>query len=71
MAMLAPRERIAAYFGLYSFVGKATAFVGPTLVGLIASITGSVRPGIAVAIVFLLVSILLLARVRSPIRQVA
>ncbi len=71
MAMLAPRERIAAYFGLYSFVGKATAFVGPTLVGLIASITGSVRPGIAVAIVFLLVSLLLLARVRSPIRQVA
>ena len=71
MAMLAPRDRIAAYFGLYSFVGKATAFVGPTLVGLIASLTGSVRPGIAVAVAFLLVSFVLLIRVRSPIRQVA
>ncbi len=70
MAMMAPPERIAAYFGLYSFVGKATAFIGPTLVGLIASATGSVRPGVAVAAVFLLISVAALGAVRSPIRQV-
>ena len=71
MAMLAPRGKIAAYFGLYAFVGKATAFVGPTLVGVIASATGSIRPGIAVAVGFLLVGALALFRVRSPNRQVA
>lgn len=72
MAQLAPAEKIAAYFGLYSFVGKATAFVGPTLVGLIASATGSVRPGIAVALVFLLGGAACLWRVLAPpIRQVA
>ncbi len=70
MAMLAPPEKLAAYFGLYSFVGKATAFVGPTLVGLIATATGSVRPGIGVAILFLLLSSAALFAVRSPIRQV-
>ncbi len=70
MAMLAPRAKIAAYFGLFSFVGKATAFIGPTLVGLIAAATGSVRPGIGVAVAFLLGSFAVLAMVRSPIRQV-
>jgi MFS transporter, UMF1 family len=71
MAQLAPPEKIAAYFGLYAFVGKATAFVGPTLVAVIAQATGSVRPGVAVALVFLLGGIACLWGVRSPIRQVA
>lgn len=71
MATLAPEGKIAAYFGLYAFVGKATAFVGPTLVGLIASATGSVRPGIGVALAFLLAGAFALFRVRSPNRQVA
>jgi MFS-type transporter involved in bile tolerance (Atg22 family) len=71
MAKLAPPGKIAAYFGLYAFVGKATAFVGPTIVGLIASATGSVRPGIGVALSFLLLGAFALFRVRSPIRQVA
>jgi UMF1 family MFS transporter len=71
MAMLAPPEKIAAYFGLYAFVGKATAFVGPTLVGLIASQTGSVRPGIVLAVLFLAAGYAALVFVRSPIRQVA
>lgn len=71
MAKLAPPEKVAAYFGLYAFVGKATAFVGPTLVGLIAGATGSVRPGIGVALLFLLLGALALLRVRSPKDQFA
>jgi UMF1 family MFS transporter len=71
MATLAPRAKVAAYFGLYSFVGKATAFVGPTLVGVIATATGSVRPGVAVAVLFLAAGFGALLAVRSPIRQVA
>ncbi|WP_181159941.1 MFS transporter [Sandaracinobacter neustonicus] len=70
MAMLAPPANVAAYFGLFAFVGKATAFVGPTLVGLMVTLTGSIRPGIALAILFLGIAGLSLSFVRSPIRQV-
>lgn len=70
MAVLAPPANVAAYFGLFAFVGKATAFVGPTLVGLMASLTGSVRPGIGLAILMLIVAGVSLSLVRSPIRQV-
>lgn len=63
MAKLAPPERIASYFGLFAFVGKATAFVGPFLVAVLASIDGSVRPGIAIAVSFLIVGIIAFSRV--------
>jgi UMF1 family MFS transporter len=71
MALLAPAPKIAAYFGLYAFVGKATAFVGPTLVGAVAAATGSVRPGIAVAVLFLAAGAAALAAVRSPNARLA
>ncbi len=71
MAHLAPPPRLAAYFGLYAFVGKATAFVGPLLVGLLASATGSLRPGIAVAVAFLLAGSALIASLRSEKFQLA
>lgn len=66
MANLAPPERLASYFGLYSFVGKATAFIGPFLVGLVTDATGSLRPGIGVALAFLAIGLLLFRRVGSP-----
>jgi UMF1 family MFS transporter len=71
MAHLAPPARLAAYFGLYSFVGKATAFLGPLMVGLLASATGSIRPGIAVAVAFLLAGFALIASLRSEKFQLA
>lgn len=74
MAQLAPPARMAAYFGLYAFVGKATAFVGPFLVSAVAAATGSVRLGIVVAVVFLAAGLFVLARVRVPAaatRQIA
>lgn len=66
MAALAPPERMAAYFGLYAFVGKATAFVGPFLVGVLARQTGSVRPGIGIALLFLLLGYAAFLTVRAP-----
>lgn len=71
MATLAPAGKVAAYFGLYAFVGKATAFVGPFLVGLIAAATGSVRPGIGIALLFLMVGFAAFLVVRSPNARVA
>ncbi len=71
MAQLAPPAKLAAYFGLYAFVGKATAFVGPLIVGLIAAQTGSVRGGIGVALGFLLLGLLLFLVIRSPKARLA
>ncbi|MFN7175499.1 MAG: MFS transporter [Thermaurantiacus sp.] len=73
MARLAPAAAVAAYFGLYAFVGKATAFVGPFLVSAIAAATGTVRLGIVVAVVFLVAGLALLAGVRvgREARQIA
>lgn len=61
MAEIAPPGRVTAAFGLYSFVGKATNFAGPLLLGLVVSATGSLRLGLGVAILFLLVGIALFA----------
>lgn len=73
MAKLAPPAKTAAYFGLYAFVGKATAFVGPFLVSAIAAATGTVRLGVLVAVAFLLAGLWLLAGVRlgQEARQIA
>jgi UMF1 family MFS transporter len=71
MALLAPPDRIAAYFGLYAFVGKATAFIGPLLVGLVAQQTGSLRPGVAVAMGFLVAGFILMSGVRPQKSRLA
>ncbi len=71
LAKLVPEERSAAYFGLYALVGKATAFVGPTLVGAIAAATGSVRSGVIVALVFTGIGLAAMWRVKVGARQSA
>lgn len=57
MAEIAPPERVSACFGLYAFVGKATNFAGPLLLGLVVSATGSLRLGLGTAALFLLAGI--------------
>ena len=71
MAVMAPPGEATAWFGLFAFVGKATAFVGPFLVGIIALWTGSVRTGVLVSILFLAGAIWAMAKVRSPNQRVA
>jgi len=71
MAGLAPPEKIASYFGLFAFVGKATAFVGPFLVGVLARETGSLRPGIGIAVVFLSIGFAATLALRAPKAPVA
>ena len=34
---LAPKDRIAQYFGLFALTGKVTSFVGPLLVGIVTA----------------------------------
>lgn len=49
---LAPEKELAEYFGLYTLVGKATAFLAPLMIGIVTSSSGSLRLGMAVIILF-------------------
>ena len=62
---MAPKDRIAQFFGLFALTGKVTSFVGPLLVGLITAITASQKAGMAVLVMFFLAGLLLLSRVRE------
>ena len=62
---MAPKDRIAQFFGLFALTGKVTSFVGPLLVGAVTAITASQKAGMVVLVVFFLAGLLLLSRVRE------
>jgi MFS transporter, UMF1 family len=65
MAQLAPPELITEMFGLYAFSGKATAFLGPALLGAASVAFDSQRAGMATILVFFVVGMFLLTKVRE------
>ncbi|MBK1667486.1 MFS transporter [Rhodovibrio sodomensis] len=66
MARMAPAHLQTEMFGLYALSGKATAFVGPALVGWVTLWAGSQRAGMATILVFFVVGLALLWRVPAP-----
>ena len=62
---LAPKDRIAQYFGLFALTGKVTSFIGPLLIGVITAATASQKAGMAVLVVFFVTGFALLMRVRD------
>jgi UMF1 family MFS transporter len=62
---LAPKDRVAQYFGLFALTGKVTSFVGPLLIGIVTAVTESQKAGMAVLVIFFLAGLALLARVRD------
>jgi MFS transporter, UMF1 family len=62
---LAPKDRIAQYFGLFALTGKITSFIGPLLIGIITAVTESQKAGMAVLVLFFVAGLVLLARVRD------
>src|SRR5450432_3502885 len=62
---LAPKQRIAQYFGLFALTGKVTSFVGPLLIGVVTAVTESQKAGMAVLVPFFAAGLVLLARVRD------
>jgi len=62
---MAPKDRIAQYFGLFALTGKVTSFVGPLLVGTVTALAASQKAGMAVLVGFFLAGLVLLARVRE------
>ena len=69
MARLAPRELMTEFFGLYALAGKATAFVGPALLGWVTLLADSQRVGMATILPFFAVGLWLLWGVREPSRR--
>lgn len=65
MARLTRPEQRAEMFGLYALSGKATAFLGPALVGIVTSATGNQSWGMSVVLLLLLAGTLLLLGVRA------
>ncbi|MEE2658945.1 MAG: MFS transporter [Candidatus Latescibacterota bacterium] len=63
MARFIPNHMESEFFGFYAFSGKATAFIGPLLLGELTLGFGSQRAGISVVVVLLLLGALLLTRV--------
>ncbi|MBH5402783.1 MFS transporter [Bradyrhizobium sp. CNPSo 4010] len=62
---LAPKDRIAQYFGLFALTGKVTSFIGPLLIGMITAATASQKAGMAVLVVFFVAGFALLMRVKD------
>jgi MFS transporter, UMF1 family len=62
---IAPKDRVAQYFGLFALTGKVTSFIGPLLIGVITAATESQKAGMAVLVLFFVTGLSLLARVRE------
>ncbi|MAH85424.1 MAG: MFS transporter [Rhodospirillaceae bacterium TMED8] len=63
MARLAPADLRGEFFGLYALSGKATAFLGPAIVGLVTDVFQSQRIGMATIIGLFAIGIILLFKV--------
>lgn len=66
MARLAPPGQEAEMFGLYAFTGRATAFLGPLLLGWATFAFHSQRAGMATALGLVVLGLVLLLPVRDP-----
>lgn len=60
----APPEQMSEFFGLFAFSGKVTAFAAPLTIGLISDLTGSLRAGMTVILVFLAIGLAVMLAVR-------
>lgn len=67
LARLAPAELRAEFFGLYALSGKATAFLGPILVGWLTWWAGNQRVGFAAVLAFFAVGLVLMRRVPADV----
>ncbi len=63
---LAPKDRIAQYFGLFALTGKVTSFIGPLLIGAVTAATASQKAGMSVLVIFFTVGMVLLMMVEEP-----
>jgi MFS transporter, UMF1 family len=68
VARISPPEKVAEFYGIFAFSGKATAFVAPMLIGVITTLTGQQRPAMIVIFILLIVGAGLMSFVKEPER---
>lgn len=61
-ARIIPPEKSGEYFGLYDICGKGASFIGTTLVGIVAQVTGRANMGVAILVVMFIVGYILFGR---------
>jgi len=66
MARLAPKDRETEFFGLFTLLNRATAFLGPALAGAVRALSGSQCACLASIIVLFFAGAVLLLRVPEP-----
>lgn len=69
LAHTAPEHLRNQMFGLFAFSGKATAFLGPLLVGWVTGLFDSQRAGMSVIIILLFIGFLLMLSVPAEKRE--
>lgn len=67
MARMAPADMRTEMFGLFALSGKATAFMGPALLGWVTVTMDSQRWGMATILVFFVVGLWLMRSVKEPV----
>ena len=65
MGRLTPKDKRNEFYGFYAFSGKATAFAGPFLFGLLTELFRTQRAGVAVVVLFFIIGFLILRRVKT------
>ncbi|MBF0458088.1 MAG: MFS transporter [Nitrospirae bacterium] len=63
-----PKGRESEYFGVYSMIGKTSAILGPLIFGITSAYFRSQRPAIVSISLFFIAGLLLLIRVKSPVK---
>lgn len=66
MGVLTPKRHAAKFFGFFNLSGKATSFMGTFVFGLTIAMTGNSRIAVVVLIVFFVVGLAVLLRVKLP-----
>ena len=63
MGRFTPESKKNEFFGFYAFSGKATAFIGPLLLGILTAMFESQRIGISIIFFFFLIGFLIIHQV--------
>lgn len=61
-ARIIPSEKSGEYFGIYDICGKGASFMGTTLVGVVAQITGVANAGVAIIAVLFVIGFVLFCK---------
>lgn len=68
-AKIIPADKSGEYFGIYDICGKGASFLGTTLVGLVAQLTGTANLGVAMIAVLFVIGFVLFCKAAKLNRE--